>query len=348
MSTKNITTRNSYLNFLKGIACFGVVYLHTRCPFPIFDGIVQSVFRIPVPLFFMISGYFCFYGDYGKTLKHLPSKVKHILSLNIWGNLYNFAFIMFTGIIGSDSGGIDGIVKKFHEFITWQHLKKWVLWNEDPFVNIMWFLSALLYAYFLFWLIYKLKVVKYIYWSIPILLIFLLGLCNVCSICGVPVEKIYYRNYIFMGFPFFMLGYWLHEKQEKVLKIVTYRNTIIICVVGILIAIVECFFVGRQDIYFGTIIATIAVMCLALHRPNRFQNNILTCIGEKYSLYVYIFHYSIFIILDTIGMRYLNGKISLIFYSLLSVEVFGISILMTACFLKAKNIIMIKKDRWKE
>lgn len=50
---------NYCLDFLKGIACMFVVFMH--CEFPGITGIaVQAISRFCVPFFFMVSGYFCF------------------------------------------------------------------------------------------------------------------------------------------------------------------------------------------------------------------------------------------------------------------------------------------------
>lgn len=51
---------NYCLDFIKGIACICVVFLH--CEFPGVLGIaVQTVTRWTMPFFFMISGYYSFY-----------------------------------------------------------------------------------------------------------------------------------------------------------------------------------------------------------------------------------------------------------------------------------------------
>lgn len=50
---------NYCLDFIKGIACICVVFMH--CEFPGIMGIaVQAISRFCVPLFFMVSGYFCY------------------------------------------------------------------------------------------------------------------------------------------------------------------------------------------------------------------------------------------------------------------------------------------------
>lgn len=63
MSSKHY---NPCLDFIKGIACICVIFMH--CEFPGVVGIVvQAVSRFSVPLFFMVSGYFCFYPEIVKV-----------------------------------------------------------------------------------------------------------------------------------------------------------------------------------------------------------------------------------------------------------------------------------------
>ena len=53
--------RNYYLDFWKGIACFGVVFFHTYYAFYWGDrdvgNMLKAFFRFAMPLFYMISGY---------------------------------------------------------------------------------------------------------------------------------------------------------------------------------------------------------------------------------------------------------------------------------------------------
>lgn len=57
---------NYNLDFIKGIACMFVVFMH--CEFPgIMGTAVQAISRFCVPFFFMVSGYFCFKPLVAKT-----------------------------------------------------------------------------------------------------------------------------------------------------------------------------------------------------------------------------------------------------------------------------------------
>ena len=69
---------NYCLDFIKGIACMFVVFMH--CEFPgIMGTAVQAVSRFCVPFFFMVSGYFCFkplaLSTEQKTAKNLAGGV---------------------------------------------------------------------------------------------------------------------------------------------------------------------------------------------------------------------------------------------------------------------------------
>lgn len=52
-----MTVRNNFLDYIKGIACIGVVFIH--CSFPyVFGDIIANLAAFGVPMFFMISGYY--------------------------------------------------------------------------------------------------------------------------------------------------------------------------------------------------------------------------------------------------------------------------------------------------
>lgn len=54
---------NYCMDFLKGIACILVVFIHVKFPGD-FGQAVQAIARFAVPFFFMVSGYYCYRSDY--------------------------------------------------------------------------------------------------------------------------------------------------------------------------------------------------------------------------------------------------------------------------------------------
>ena len=92
---------NYCLDFIKGIACIFVVFMH--CEFPGITGtLVQAISRFCVPLFFMVSGYFCYrsvatqQGDAVTNCSQwlFNKKVKHILKITINASLFYLLFVI--------------------------------------------------------------------------------------------------------------------------------------------------------------------------------------------------------------------------------------------------------------
>ena len=54
--------RNWRFDFLKGISCVFVVFLHCRFP-GVIGNLIIYAFRFPVPIFFMITGYYSYEKD---------------------------------------------------------------------------------------------------------------------------------------------------------------------------------------------------------------------------------------------------------------------------------------------
>ena len=193
---------NHYLNYWKGIACFGVVFFHTRFPFDTLDGILQTIFRFAIPLFFMTSGYFCYGEDRGLVEKKMPAKIKRIFWINLGGCVYYFFVQLAIAILGDSHGSMEDVTERMHMMFNKETMVNWLVFNQDPFVHIMWFTSALLYCYFLFWVINHFNLYRLFYGLIPVLLVIHLIVGNAMVLFGMEIPKIYYRNFLLFGLPF--------------------------------------------------------------------------------------------------------------------------------------------------
>lgn len=78
--------QNECLNFIKGIACFGIVYMHTgyNC---MLSSMIVNLFRFAVPIFFMISGYYSYGMDKAIIEKEQGKKYLECLKWE-WEPLY--------------------------------------------------------------------------------------------------------------------------------------------------------------------------------------------------------------------------------------------------------------------
>ena len=141
---------NYCLDFIKGIACMLVVFIH--CQFPGLLGIgVRTIVRFCVPLFFMVSGYFCYNVN---SKEHSSKKIKHIASITFYSSLF---YLVFAGIRNWL------FTAQSYNFAPSRFLI-WAVFNSPIIIaDQYWFLYALLGLRFLFGDISSLKVMRKFY-----------------------------------------------------------------------------------------------------------------------------------------------------------------------------------------
>lgn len=147
MKQMNKDNRNHCLDAMKGCACIAVVFMH--CEFPGKLGIlIQCLTRFSVPLFFIVSGYFCVFDDNDIAKRKIKKKIRHIGEITIWSCIL---YALFT--IGKNCV-LDGM--SIIDFLTDRlGAKEWMeflIFNQPIVVaGHLWFLFALLYSYCFFY-----------------------------------------------------------------------------------------------------------------------------------------------------------------------------------------------------
>ncbi|WP_407444721.1 acyltransferase [Fibrobacter sp.] len=272
---------NYCLDFIKGIACIFVVFMH--CEFPgLLGTAVQTVSRFCVPLFFMVSGYFCFMQitDQKEINAKMKKKIRHIGKITLYACLAYLVFDVVQYFVFGNKSIFACNTRRFFDFFVL---------NKPVFVaGQYWFLFALLYDYFLFALILKLKQTNKIYTFVFLMPLLYVFLAQGLHLLGINVQNCVYRNFIVEGFAFFGLGYWIHANQPK-LKI-SNAVLIVVVVVSTLLCFAERYLMGRD---FGVNIVTFPqVFCLFLLAINNPQKHagLMQIIGLRYSMFVYIIH----------------------------------------------------------
>ena len=127
------------LNALKAICCIIVILFH--CPIPGFLGSLISYFlRFPVPIFFMISGYFCTFSK--QAYQHrIIETVKYI----IFGELF---YIAVKAVLAMLQGGNPfDIILLDMSFAVFVRTILFGTFYNGP----LWFLYALLWTWIIFW-----------------------------------------------------------------------------------------------------------------------------------------------------------------------------------------------------
>ncbi|MFQ9516397.1 MAG: acyltransferase family protein [Eubacterium sp.] len=281
--------QNNCLNFVKGCACFGVLYMHTS--YDCFaSSIIACLSRFAVLIFFMISGYYCYNEDRDIVNSKMPKKIRHILKLCLGATIIYFLWgaIFVPAFTGNR---IDFVL--FIE--THCTLKNWInffIFNQLSFGGTLWFLFALLYCYIILILVNKKNWYKGTYIAIPVLIILHIisrGIIQYFNLIDENINIIFYRNFIFMGFPFFMLGNFIHKYEERVVNIFSNKKLLGFIGVGLAISCIERLVVPLE-LFWGTVAATFCIFVFAVRNPEKKIVPVIADIGDKYSMPVYIFH----------------------------------------------------------
>ena len=270
-----------------------------HCEFPGVTGVVvQAISRFCVPFFFMVSGYFCFrpliqlIGSKGVAFVNggaliIKKKVLHIAKIALYATLFYIAFSLIQQALFHNQ---DLSVSKV-QVISWLILNK-------PFViaGHLWFLFALLYAYVFYGLLERFNLRKFAYILAAGLFVVYICLAQGAHLAGFYVPNPFYRNWLVEAFPFFMLGHWVHENQDRIN--ISNKVLITIVIITTLLCWVERWFIGRD---FGVNIVTIpqvfALFVYGVKNPTRHEGA-MQRMGRDCSMMVYIIHIAIWVILD--------------------------------------------------
>lgn len=320
----NIKTRNYCFDFVKGIACICVVFMH--CEFPGKCGIfVQCISRFCVPFFFMVSGYFCYREN---AVTDYSKKIKHIFLITLGATiLYGFIAWLFGWI---------------HP--TAKQIGYWLIFNQPVVIaGQMWFLFALLYDYILFAVIEKLGWQKLSKISIPVGIIMYIALAQGARLLGVKIPNMIYRNFLIEGFPLFSLGYWLHRDGKRIH--ISNKVLRIVIVVTTLLCPFERFLMRRD---FGVNIVTfpqvISIFLYCINNPEKGKNSLIVMLGLKYSLYVYVFHPAVWHSLERIyEAAHISDNIFAMY--MMPILCVTITILLSIVFVNARKFIFVKEKK---
>lgn len=284
------------LDILKCLCAFGVICIHEG--FPGETGLnLKIFFRFAVPVFFMITGFF--YKDLimaGKQNK----QIWKIIKLTLGANLFYFLW----DLLEEAERGWGRVAARAAGFFTPQKLLNLLVANESPFKSHLWYLFAILYVLLLAgWLARKKKLKILIYIS-PLLLAgdLIFGKYSL-ALWHQEIDYIYVRNYLFVGIPYFALGYALGCVREKILARIRIRHML-------LLAAAICFFAemsirerrllkeigynASREHYISTTFLTLCVFLLFLGWQRYYRPvpvfGFLAAMGKNCSTLIYILH----------------------------------------------------------
>ncbi len=123
---------------------------------------------------------------------------------------------------------------------------------------------------------------------------FICALLSVDRLFGIPVY-IWFRNWLFMGLPFFLLGDWFRQNQETLVQKFSTKTLLAAFSLGVVLTVAETVLVAARtgddrELYLGIFLMLFALFLLAWKKPQQDREGILARIGRNYLLEIYLLH----------------------------------------------------------
>ena len=148
--------RNWRFDFLKGISCVFVVFLHCRFP-GVIGNLIIYAFRFPVPIFFMITGYYSYEKDRTWIFKRTLGILKILLLTELLYGAWYMAAALF------DNGSLSLYLRTLEGF---RHPFRTILCGT-VFNPTLWYLYAAFWTYGIFFFLCTARHKRWISTSVP-------------------------------------------------------------------------------------------------------------------------------------------------------------------------------------
>ena len=305
MTQGTVRRENHALRTITAVMMFFIAFTHYYSQFKVGDIYVlgrhlMSAGRFVIPVFILLSGYFCYSKD-GHSEANLKKKMVHIIFLIV---IFKLVYLLFSTILC-----IAGIVDPSYvltEFLTVSPPFEFIdSFGENGVVSIMttqpiWFIYGLFLIYGLFFLLYRYKVDFKWTWFIAIPVLIVMLLVDLLPMFGVEYigdlnidEGIGGILYPFTVFPFFTIGYYLHKDKEMVDAKLSDGMIWLMIFGGFALLMAEMAF--RPDhynscLYLGSFIFIMAVFIGSFRVPeDRARCCVLEYIGKYLTMWMYVF-----------------------------------------------------------
>ena len=273
---KTIYYRNKGLDLLKLLCAFMVILFHAK---PIYREWTQGISNCAVPCFFMISGY-CLFSDNlsARCLKSAKKTIKILL----WSTCFYIPILFY--VISTGREELPTIGELFFNFI---------LFNDNPASSHLWYLAAYVYVLWIVIFLNNHNKLILLYIILPALWIFdIIG-----GIRG--INTIYLRNFLFIGIPCFTVGMLI--KKYKLEQIFRVKILISIIVLLCVLCNIETRLYESTHQTISTSLLSIPLLLLFMSTDDSHYKGIMKWFQENDSLYIYIFHPAVLLIMSQVN-----------------------------------------------
>ena len=263
-------SRNHGLDFLKGIAACGIVFVHMSFPWP-YGGFFAYVASCGVSIFFMTSGYFSLGASRDKLLRAIRRTVVYLLVAYF---LYLTKMLIVNGMDFKAVG--DYLI---NQVLTPQHLLKTLIYTQSKIFPLAWFLISLLMCYVL-----KLLLGRWFRYLgyLGLLASFIVVMPPIGSRMDFPIS-----NPWLWGIPLFVIGELVHEYEDRLQNALSRRTLVLLCLVAIVNNLVARY-IGTQWWHLGNML--LAPSLFLLFSRSGMSYNIVCRWGSTYAFFIYIVH----------------------------------------------------------
>lgn len=317
------------LDVLKFVCAILVVILHTN--FKYHDAFLP-ITRCAVPCFLLISGFFL-YSDEKTAIgqERLVRNIKHIFHIMLWSTLLYASVKVGMSILHGES--------------ALPSMRQWfnfIVFNDNPFGFHLWYLGAYLYVLVIMLVVDKHKLWKPLMWATPLLLLgdLLFGKYSLLLLHH-EYPYVYVRNFLFVGLPYFMIGVWIKAHRDKFLSVskTVYAGGVILfsCTSVIEKAILLSLQKSpAREHYLSTTFLTICLFMFVLSFRKARASKV-SLLGERDSLYIYVFH-PLFLIALPMLIRRLPQAVDLCYQWIAPIVILVLTMLFTITLRKIKLI----------
>ena len=285
--------RNHFLDFWKYIAAIGVILVHIQFPGPIGKSLAAAGSG-GVCLFAVISGYACF-GDSREASEKILQRLKRIsLVTAVTLAIYVIFSFFLMRSIGQSEQWVHGFSNPR------SYLRMIVLGDFEFFyAAFLWYMIALIYCYIIFYFLIRYNKTKIIYILLPVTVILRIAAGIYIS---TPGADWHIRNNFLAGvLPMMCIGYAVAGHKAKIEKLSKeFLTTITLLSAALMFTSVNFTIYGLDLSQPFTILFITFLFITGIRRPDSYIIRPIAYLGQKDSLYIYLFHVIVILVLRNI------------------------------------------------
>lgn len=283
--------RNGYLDFWKFIAAIGVILVHAPLA-GIPGNIATAVGVCGVGYFYLISGYACYEPDKNEVCRKITKRLIRNGIITIIAVALYFLFAYFER---KATGEYILLKLALRRSSTW-----WRMFLIGDFELIygaaLWFMIALLQGYLIFLLIIRFELKALIYILTPLFLIIRIVVDSYVN--SFNADWHLSGNLIVGALPMMLLGYLMAEEKERLTAIPDFAIIMTIILSALAMFAAVNFKIGKIDISQPfKILCGASIFLYGIKNPEAHIFRPLEKLGREDSLYIYLIHFPIIVLL---------------------------------------------------